>query len=165
MAGNTKLKLMAAGVVLTFLMGSAWLASAKEEGQSDGQTFRAQLAKTLNLRPDEVRILTRIEEKYDRIRQEAIERINKSATQMDQLLSGGKPDEGKVKELTSAMAADQDILVNTYKGRRDEIMASLTPVQKGAYLLASWKRQQNLLDKYGKQKTGEPDEAKKPKAP
>jgi Spy/CpxP family protein refolding chaperone len=161
--GNTNLKLLLVGVVLGVLVGIPSVAPAKAEGQSDNKAFREHLIKTLNLRPDKVRIFIKVEEKFDRIRQEALERINKSAAQLEKLLSGGKADEGKVKELTTAMAADQDILVNTYKGRRDETLAILTPVQQGEYLLASWKWQQKLLDKYGRQKTGPQDEPKKEK--
>ena len=161
--GNTNLKLLVVGVVLGVLMGIPSLAPAKEEAQSDSKAFREHLVKTLNLRPDKARIFINVEEKFDRIRHEALERINKSAAQLEKLLSGGKADEGKVKELTTAMAADQNILVNTYKGRRDETMAILTPVQQGEYLLASWKWQQNLLAKYGRQKTGKQDEPKKEK--
>jgi hypothetical protein len=164
-AGKTNLKLLVAGVVLSVLVGTSSLAAAKEEGQSDSNTFRVHLVKTLNLRPEEARTFIRIEEKYDRIRQEAVERINKSAEQLDKLLSGGKPDEGKLKELATAMASDQDILVNTYKGRRDETMAMLTPARQGAFLLASWKWQQKIMEKYGKHTTGQPDEATKTKAP
>jgi len=161
--GNTNLKLLIAGVVLGVLVGIPSLAPAKEEGQSDNKTFREHLIKTLNLRPDKARIFIKVEEKFDRIRQEALERINKSAAQLEKLLSGEKADEGKVKELTTAMAADQDILVNTYKGRRDETMAILTPVQQGEYLLATWKWQQKLLDKHGRQKTGPQNEGNKEK--
>jgi hypothetical protein len=164
-AGNTILKLLVVGVVLSVLVGTQSLAPAKEEAQSDSQAFRVHLVKTLNLRPDEARIFMQVEEKYDRIRQEALERIKKSAEQLEKLLSGEKPDGGKLKELTTAMAADQDILVNTYKARRDETMTMLTPVQQGAYLLVSWKWQQQLLEKYGKHKTGQQDEGKKATAP
>jgi Spy/CpxP family protein refolding chaperone len=165
-AGTINLKLLVAGVVFSVLAAAPSLASAQEEGQSDGNSFRVHLVKTLNLRPDEARLITRVEEKYDRIRQEAVERINKSAEQIDKLLSGEKPDEAKLKELTTAMAADQDILVNTYKGRRDESLATLSPVQQGKYLLVSWKWQQKLLEKYGKKpKAGKQEEGKKAKAP
>ena len=165
MAGNTNLKLLVVGVVLSVLLGSPSLAPAKEEGQSDSKTFRAHLLKTLNLRPDKARIFMQIDEKYDRIRQEAVERINKSMEQLEKLLSGKKPDVGKLQELTTAIAGDQDILVNTYKARRDEAMAMLTPVQQGEYQLVTWKWQQKLLAKYGKHKTGQQDEGKKAKAP
>jgi hypothetical protein len=161
--GNTNLKLLVAVVVLGVLVGIPSVAPAKEEGQSDSKAFREHLIKTLNLRPDKARIFINVEEKFDRIRQEALERINKSAAQLEKLLAGDKPNEGKVKELTTAMAADQDILVNTYKGRRDETMAILTPVQQGEFLLATWKWQQKLLVKYGRQKTGPQDEPKKEK--
>src|SRR5665648_15969 len=98
-----------------------------------------------------------VDEKYDRVRQEAVERINKSMEQLEKLLSGKKPDVGKLQELTTAIAGDQDILVNTYKARRDEAMAMLTPVQQGEYQLVTWKWQQKLLAKYGKHKTGQQD--------
>ena len=107
----------------------------------------------------------RIEEKYDRIRQEALERITLSAGQLEKVLSVEKPDEGRLKELTIAIGADQDILVNTYKARRDEIVAMLIPVQQGEYLLVNWKWQQKLLGKYGKPKTGQQDKGNKEKAP
>jgi hypothetical protein len=129
-ADSTNLKLLVAGVMLCLLMGTPSLALAKEEGKSDSHALRIHLANTLKL--------DTVEEKYDRIRLEALERINKSAEQMDKLLSGEKPDAGKLKALTTAMASDQDILVNTYKGRRDEILAMLTPVQQGVYLSITW---------------------------
>lgn len=165
MAGKTNLKLLVAGIVLSFLVGTPFLASAKEEGQSDSQAFRVYLINTLNLNAYKEKMFIAVEEKFDRIRQEAIERINKSAEQLEKLLSGEKSDAGKLKELTTAMAADQDILVNTYKGRRDETMAMLTPVQRGAYLLATWKWQQKLLAKYGKVNAGQQDQGKEKKAP
>jgi hypothetical protein len=164
-AGNTNLKLLVAGVVLSILVGTPSLAPATEDAQSASEAFRVHLINTLNLRPDKARIFLQVEEKYDRIRQESLERINKSGEQLEKLLSGEKPDEAKLKELTTAMAGDQNILVNTYKARRDEIMATLTPVQQGEYLLATWKLQQKLLGKYGKQKTGQQDEGRKEKAP
>jgi hypothetical protein len=164
-AGNTNLKLLVVGVVLSVLAGTPFLTSAKEEGQSDIQAFRVHIINTLNLRPDKVKIFIQVEEKYDRIRQEALERINKSAQQLDKLQSAEKSDEGKLKEVTTAIASDQDILVNTYKSRRDETMAILTPVQQGQYLLVTWQWQQKLLEKYGKVNTGQQDEGKKAKAP
>jgi hypothetical protein len=165
-AGNTNLKLLVVGVVLNVLVGTPSLGSAKDERQSDSQAFRVHLIDTLNLRPDKAKKFIQTEEKYDRIRQEALERINKSAQQLEKLQSAEKPDEGKkLKELIKAMASDQDILVNTYKSRRDETMTMLTPVQQGQYLLATWKWQQKLLEKYGKLKTGQQDEGKKEKAP
>jgi hypothetical protein len=165
MAGNTNLKLLVAGVVLSILVGAPSLAPAKEEGQSESQALRSHLANTLNLRPDKAKTFIKVEEKYDRIRREAIERIKKSEEELEKLLSGKKPDEGKLKELTTTIVSDQDILVNTYKGRRDETLALLTPFQQGEYLVATWKWQQKILEKYGKQKTGQQDEKKKEKAP
>jgi hypothetical protein len=163
--GKTNLKLLVAGLVLTILAGTPSLAPAKEEAQSDGQALRSHLAKTLDLRPDKAKTFIKVEEKYDRIRQEALERIKKSEEQLEKLLSGEKPDEGKLKKLITAIASDQDILVNTYKGRRDETLALLTPAQQAEYLLITLKWQQKLLEKYGKQKTGQQDEKKTEKAP
>jgi hypothetical protein len=164
-AGNPNLKLLVAGVVLSVLMGTSLLAAAQEKAQSDTKAFRVQLVKTLNLRDDKAKAFIKVEEKYDRIRQEALERINKSALQLETLLSGKQADEGKLKELTTAIASDQDILVNTYKGRRDETMAILTPLQQSEYVLLSWKWQQKLLDDYGKHKAAQQSEGKKQKTP
>ena len=165
MAGNTNLKLLAAGVVLSILVGTPSLAPAKEEGRNDSQMLRVHLIKTLNLSAYKEKMFIAVEEKYDRIRQEALERITKSEEQLEKLLSGDKPDEGKLKGLTRAITSDQDILVNAYKARRDGVLAMLTPVQQGKYLLATWKWQQKLLETYRKPKTGQQDEEKKEKAP
>jgi hypothetical protein len=164
MAVKTNLKLLVAVIVLSVLVGTPSLASAKEEGQSDSQSLRVHLVKTLDLRGEKARVFVEADEKYDRIRQEALERINKSQDQLEKLLSGKKPDEAKLKELITSITSDQEILVNTYKLRRDETMAMLTPVQQGKYLLAAWRWQQKLLEKYRKHKTGQKDEKKKGKA-
>jgi Spy/CpxP family protein refolding chaperone len=164
-AENTNLKLLVAGVMLSFLVGTPSLAPAKEEGKSHSHALRVQLINTLNLNVYKEKMFIAVEEKYDRIRQEALERITKSEEQLEKLLSGDKPDERKVKVLITAISSDQDILVNTYKGRRDEILAMLTPVQQGVYLSITWKWQQKLLETYGKPKTGQQDEKKKVKAP
>ena len=164
MADDTNLKLLVAAVVFSVLVGTQSLAAAKEEGQSDSQALRSHLVNTLNLRGDKAKTFIEAEEKYDRIRQEALERINKSQGQLEKLLSGKKPDEVKLKELITVIASDQDILVNSYKLRRDETLAMLTPVQQGQYLLATWRWQQKLLEKYRKPKTGQKSENKKKKA-
>jgi hypothetical protein len=159
-ADKTNLKLLTAAVVFSVLVGTQSLAPAKEEGQSNSQALRVHLVNTLNLRGDKAKTFIEAEEKYDRVRQEALERINKSQGQLAKLLSGKKPDEGKLKELITVIASDQDILVNTYKLRRDETLAMLTPVQQGQYLLATWRWQQELLKKYGKHKTGQKSKEK-----
>jgi Spy/CpxP family protein refolding chaperone len=163
--GNNHFKLLVAVIVLSVLVGTSSLAPAKEEGKSDSQTLRAHLLTTLNLSGYNEKKFIGVEEKYDRVRQEALERMQKSEESLEKLLSGDKPDEVKLKELTTAITADQDVLVNTYKARRDEILALLTPAQQGKYLLATLKWQQKLLETYGKHKAGQQDEKKKPKAP
>lgn len=165
MVGNINLKLWVAGVVLGILVGAPSLAPAQEEAPSDNKAFRMYLVKSLNLQFNKAGTFIKIEEKYDRIRQEALERINKSVMELAKLMTGKQPDEKKMKELTTAVASDQDILVNTYKGRRNEIMAILTPNQKSEYILLTWRWQQKLLEQYGKQKTGQQSEEKKEKAP
>ena len=163
--GNARLKLLVAGVVLSIIAGTPSVAPAQEQAPHDSKAFRNHLAKTLNLRQDKVGMFIKIEEKYDRVRQEALERINKSVGQLEKLLAVAQPDEGKMKELTAAIAADQDILVNTYKNRRDEILGILTPHQQTEYILLSWKWQKQLMEQYGKDKSGQQSEGKKGKAP
>ena len=71
-----------------------------------------------------------------------------------------------MKELTTAIAADQDILVNTYKGRRDETMAMLTPVQQGEYLLGHLEVATKIIGKIrANKKPGSRTKEKKEKAP
>jgi hypothetical protein len=165
MARNTSLKLLVAGVLLSVLVGTPSLAPAKEEAINDGKAFRVHLINTLNLRPDKAKIFIKVDEKYDRIRQEALERINKSVAQLEKLLSNKQPDEGNMKALTTAIASDQDILVNTYKGRRDETMTILTPTQQSEYMLSTWKWQQKLLEQYKKDQNVQQNKEEKKKAP
>jgi hypothetical protein len=164
-ADKTNLKFLVVGVVLSFLVATPSLASAKEQVQSNSQALRVHLVEALNLRGYKASKFIEVDEKYDRIRQEALERINKSQGELEKLLSGKKPDGGKLKELIAVIASDQDILVNTYKLRRDETMSMLTPVQQGTYLLATWRWQQKLLEKFGKHKTGQKQGEQKEEAP
>jgi hypothetical protein len=163
-ADKTNLKFLVLGIVFGILVGTPSLASANEGLQNENQALRGHLVETLKLSGYKAKTFMETDEKYDRIRQEAIERINKSEDALEKLLSGEKPDEGKLKELIAVIASDQDILVNTYKLRRDETMRMLTPVQQGKYLLATWRWQQKLLQKYGKQKTGPKQGQEKKKA-
>jgi hypothetical protein len=163
MVSHTNLKLLVAAAVFGLLVGTHSLASAKEDGPTHSQALRIYLVKLLNLRGDRAKEFVEAEEKYDRIRQEALERINKSQNKLEKLLSNKKPDAGKLQELITAIASDQDILVNTYKLRRDETLTMLTPVQRGQYLWATWRWQQKLLKKYRKPKTEEKGENKKDK--
>ncbi|MDD2904407.1 MAG: hypothetical protein PHU44_18420 [Syntrophales bacterium] len=164
MANKTILKLLTAALVFSVLLGTQSLAPAKEEGQSSSQALRVHLVDIMNLRGDKAKTFIEAEEKYDRIRQEALERINKSQDQLGKLLSSKKPDAEKLKKLISVIASDQDILVNTYKLRRDETLAMLTPVQQGQYLNITWKWQQKLLEKYKQPKTGQKSKKNKEKA-
>jgi hypothetical protein len=164
-AGNTNLKIIAVGLALVVLLGTPSLLPAKEEGQSDSKELRAHLIKALKLTADKDRTFMAVEEKYDRIRQEALERIKKSEEQLEKILSGEKTEVENLTKVITAITSDQDILVNTYKARRDETMALLSPVQQGEYLLITWKWQQKLMGKFGKDKTGQQDEKKKGAAP
>lgn len=163
MADKTNLKLLTAALVFSVLVGTQSLAPAKEKDQSSSQALRVHLVDIMNIRGDKAKTFIETEEKYDRVRQEALERINKSQQQLEKLLSSKKPDEKKLKELIKVIASDQDILVNTYKLRRDEILSMLTPLQQGQYLLATWKWQQKILEKYKKPKTGQKSEETKKK--
>ena len=164
MADNTKLKLLTAALVFSVLVGIQSLAPAKEEGQSSSQALRVNLVKIMKIRGDKAKTFIETEEKYDRVRQEALERINKSQDQLEKLLSEKKPDKKKLQALIKVIASDQDILVNSFKLRRDETLAMLTPVQQGQYLYATWKWQQNILKKYKKSKPKQKGKGKKEKA-
>ena len=164
MANNTNLKLLTAALVFSVLVGTQSLALAKEGGQNSSQTLRVHLVKIMKIRGDKAKTFIETEEKYDRVRQEALERINKSQDQLGKLLSEKKPDKKKLQALIKVIASDQDILVNSFKLRRDETLAMLTPVQQGQYLYATWKWQQNILKKYKKSKPKQKGKGKKEKA-
>ena len=164
MANNTSLKLLTAALVFSVLMGTQSLAPAEAGGQNSSQALRVNLVKIMKIRGDKAKTFIETEEKYDRVRQEALERINKSQDQLGKLLSEKKPDKKKLQALIKVIASDQDILVNSFKLRRDETLAMLTPVQQGQYLYATWKWQQNILKKYKKSKPKQKGKGKKEKA-
>ena len=164
MANNTSLKLLTAALVCSVWLGTQSLAAAKEKSPNISEALRIHLVEIMHLRGDKAKTFIETEERYDRVRQEAMERINKSQDELGKLLAEKKPDEAKLAKLISAIAADQDIFVNTYKLRRDETLSMLTPLQQAQYLYTTWKWQQKILEKYKKPKPGQQGKEKKAKA-
>ena len=141
-------KLVMLGVALGALVWTPILSQARETKCKHVKEMRQKLAQELKLSPEKTKEFMAIGEKYDKIRRDALEKINKSLEQLKPLLNAEKPDEGKVKELVKANNSAQAEFLSTYQSRRNEVMALLTPVQQGKYLVAAWTWYQEMKGKY-----------------
>jgi Spy/CpxP family protein refolding chaperone len=151
-------KLVMLGVALSALIWTPIHSQAREIKCKHVKEMREKLAQDLKLSPEKTKEFMAIGEKYDKIRRDALEKINKSLEKLKPLVDAEKTDEAQVKKLVTAINSAQAEFMSTYQSRRNEVMALLTPVQQGKYLVATWTRYQEMKGKYGhhQQKKGKP---------
>jgi Spy/CpxP family protein refolding chaperone len=124
---------------------------AQEKRGPDPGVQKEMLAKDLGLTPDKAKAFLAVGEKYQRGRQEIIERIRKNEDELEQATAAPQPDEAKIKGLVAATTADHNKLWETFKVQRQDEIALLTPVQQGKFLLALKKWHREMCVKYEKQ--------------
>jgi Spy/CpxP family protein refolding chaperone len=129
------------------------LGQAKEDSWSEmHKQHRATLVKELKLSPDKAKDFNALEDKYAKDRQELVERLKKSHTELINALSPATPDEAKVKGLVAAIRADHDKMANSFKSQQDEELALMTPVQQGQYLMLLHKWREEMMQEHLKMK-------------
>jgi Spy/CpxP family protein refolding chaperone len=143
------LKLLMLGVALGALVWTPIHSQAREIKCKHVKEMRQKLAQELKLSPEKTKEFMAIGEKYDKIRRDALEKINTSLEKLKPLMVAEKPDEGKVKELVTAIKSAQAEFMSTYQSRQNEVLALLTPVQQGKYLVATWTWYQEMKAQYG----------------
>jgi len=92
-----------------------------------------------------------VEVKYVKARQELIERLKKSQTELQTAMAAA-PDAAKIQSLVTAIRADQDRMAQSFKSQLDEELAMMTPVQQAQYLLTLHKWREAMMEEYMKMK-------------
>jgi Spy/CpxP family protein refolding chaperone len=124
-------------------------------GQADSwseihKQHRATLVKELKLSPDKAKDFNAVEDKYAKDRQELVERLKKSHTELIDALTPATPDEAKIKGLVAAIRADHDKMAKSFQSQQDEELALMTPVQQGRYLMLLHKWREEMMQEHGK---------------
>jgi Spy/CpxP family protein refolding chaperone len=148
MKKRTDFWLVCLGLLLAVAVLTPGLGQAREERGGSPGMHKEKLTMDLNLTPEKAKAFQVVDEKYDQSRQEIIERIRNTESELGKVLAVNQPDEGKIKELVAALGAGHDRLVETFKAQRREEMALLTPVQQGKFLLALKKWHEEMCIRY-----------------
>jgi Spy/CpxP family protein refolding chaperone len=140
-------------LILTGLFLVPALGQAKEDSWSEMHKMRrATLVKELKLSPDKAKDFNSVEDKYTKDRQELIERLQKSHTELLNALAAATPDDAKIKGLVAAIRADQEKIAKSFKSQQDEELALMTPVQQGQYLMLLHKWREEMMQEHMKMK-------------
>ncbi len=124
-------------------------------GQADSwsemhKQHRATLVKELKLSPDKVKDFNAVEDKYAKDRQELVERLKKSHTELIDALTPATPDEAKLKGLVAGIRADHEKMAKSFQSQQDEELALMTPLQQGQYLMLLHKWREEMMQEHGK---------------
>jgi Spy/CpxP family protein refolding chaperone len=140
-------------LILTGLFLVPALVQAKEDSWGEMHKMRrATLVKDLKLSPEKAKDFNAVEEKYAKDRQELIERLNKSHTELLNALAAATPDDTKIKGLVATIRADQEKIAKSFKSQQDDELALMTPVQQGQYLMLLHKWREEMMQEHMKMK-------------
>jgi Spy/CpxP family protein refolding chaperone len=148
MTGKTMARLTVVGLALSILLWTPAPGQAQGKWFKQVREMRQKQAKEMNLSPEKTKGFLAVEAKYDKIRRGSLEKVQNFLKELQTVLTAKSPDEAKVKGLVSAITTAQAEFINTYKARQDEVMALLTPVQQGKYLVTTWTWFEHLKGKY-----------------
>jgi Spy/CpxP family protein refolding chaperone len=139
---SIRLWIMGILLILGLLLpGSGW---AQKAGALNTTEQREQLLKDLNLTSDKAKAFMSVGGHWDQIRQDLIADIKKNETDLETALAAPRADDNTINRLVNGLIAEHDQLFETFKSQRQEEMATLTPVQRGKFLLAlkKWHEEQ-----------------------
>ncbi len=144
-------------LVITLILTGAFLVPALGQAKEDSwremhKIRRAALVKELKLSQDKAKDFSAVEDKYAKDRQELIERLKKSHTELQNALAAATPDDAKIKGLVAAIRADQEKMTKSFRSQQDEELALMTPVQQGQYLMLLHKWREEMMEEYMKMK-------------
>ena len=152
MKAKFNFKLGALCAILSAMLVIPALVQAKEDSWGEMHKMRrATAVKELKLSPEKAKDFNAVEEKYAKDRQELIERLKKSQAELQNAMAT-TPDEAKIKGLVTAIRADQDKMVKSFKSQLDEELALMTPIQQGQYLLTLHKWREEMMQEHMKMK-------------
>ena len=95
-----------------------------------------------------------VEDKYAQERQAIVAGVRKLMMIYRRRWKHPKPDEAKLKELVSALTADQDKMFASFKNQRDEELALMTPLEQAKYLIILGQWRQKMMKKHGQKPGG-----------
>jgi esterase/lipase len=140
-------------LILTGLLLIPSLVQAKEDSWREMHKMRrATAVKELKLSPEKAKDFNAVEEKYAKDRQELIERLKKSHTELQTALAAVTPDVAKIKGLVAAIRADQDKMAQSFRSQLDEELVLMTPLQQGQYLMTLHKWREEMMEEHMKMK-------------
>ncbi|MFP3868934.1 MAG: Spy/CpxP family protein refolding chaperone [Desulfobacteraceae bacterium] len=144
-------------VVISLILTGLFMVPALGQAQEDSwgemhKMRRATAVKELKLSPEKAKDFNAVEEKYAQDRQELIDRLKKSQAELQNAMAVATPDEAKIKDLVTAIRADQDEMAKSFKSQLDEELALMTPVQQGQYLLTLHNWREKMMKKHMKMK-------------
>jgi Spy/CpxP family protein refolding chaperone len=154
MKGKLNLKMGALCAILGALLLVPTLVQAKGEMEGHLKELKSKIIKELKLPPDKEKSFMEVDEKYAAEREKIIADLKKSQKELHEALAAAKPDEGRIKDLVSAVTSGQDKLFDSFKNQRNDEFALLTPVEQGKYLMAitNWRHQ--MMEKCMKEASG-----------
>ena len=155
MKGKFNFKLGALCAILSAMLVMPALGQVKEKGEAGYKAQKAQMIKELKLAPEKEKAILAVEDKYAKERQGIIAGVKKANDDVQAALAAAKPDEAKLKELVSALNADQDKMFASFKNQRDEELALMTPVEQAKYLMVLGQWRQKMMDKRSQKAAGE----------
>jgi hypothetical protein len=155
MKGKFNFKLGALCAVLGAMLLMPALVQAKGEEAARYKAQRDQMIKELKLAPEKENAILAVEDKYAKERQGIIADVKKANDDLQAVLGAAKPDEAKLKELVSALTADQDKMFASFKTQRGEELALMTPAEQAKYLLVLGQWRQKMMEKHSQKPAGE----------
>lgn len=154
MKAKLPVKIVALCAILAVVLLAPALVQAKGEMEKHLKEFQGKTLKQMNLPPDKQKAFMAVNDKYAAERQKIIADLKTSQEDLKTAVAAAKPDEGKIKDLVSAITAGQEKLFASFKNQRDEELALLSPVDQGKYLVAITQWRHDLMDKCMKQESG-----------
>jgi hypothetical protein len=155
MSHKFNFKLMTLCTLLSAMLLMPALGQAKEKGAAGYKAQKAQILKELKLAPEKEKAMLAVEDKYAKERQAIIAGVKKTNDDLQAALGAANPDEAKLKELVSALNADQDKMFASFKNQRDEELALMTPVEQAKYLMILGQWRQKMMDKRSQKAAGD----------
>ncbi len=155
MKGKFSFKLVALCTLLSAMLVVPALAQGKGKAGESYKKQKAKMLKELKLAPEKEKAILAVEDKYAKERQEIVASVKKANDDLQAALAATNPDDAKLKELVSALTADQDKMFTSFKNQRDEELALMTPVEQANYLIILGQWRQKMMDKRKQKAAGQ----------
>ena len=155
MSSKFNFKLVALCAILSAMLLMPALGQAKGEEAAVQKEKTDQIIKELKLAPEKEKAVLAVAAKYASQRKDIVAGVKKANDDLQAALGAANPDEAKLKELVSALNADQDKMFASFKNQRDEELALMTPVEQANYLIVLGQWRQKMMKKRDQKAAGE----------